>query len=360
MARVSENSSYHAINYSVGKTKRKLEDLQLQGSNLKRIQKPSDDPVGNIDLLTVRSKQLDNKQYLRNASFAKTQLVFTETAVEELTDILVKAKELAIGQASSFYNKDIRESVAKEIEQLAKQSLSISNRRLGNRYIFSGHKTLTRPFNEKGEYAGDKNQTSIEVSKDFFVKINFSGDRVFFEKEDTAIESPTPIKLTTQNQLDRRPASLEETNKEQPQKIDQRDLPLLNPPNEKDTMLSQRNDIPNKGPSRKSVFGTLKRLENALVSNSHESIQAMLPDLDLHIDRLIQLRTEIGSISNSIENAEENIEKVKVMNEEYKSKIQDSDVAELFTDLTRQQNTLNATYKSSAQLMNNNLLKFIG
>ena len=77
------------------------------------------------------------------------------------------------------------------------------------------------------------------------------------------------------------------------------------------------------------------------------------------MDKLVQIRTTIGSTINSIDNAFENIEKTKLLNAEYKSKIEDADVAELFTDLTRQQSTLEATYKASAQLMNKSLMDFM-
>jgi len=142
MSRVSEASSFHAINHSVGKSKTKLEDLQLKGSNLKRVQKPSDDPIGNVELLGIRSQEVDAKQYLRNVSYAKAQLSFTENAIEELTDILVKAKEIAIGQSSNLFGEDVRKSVAKEVEQLRKQAMSIGNRRQGNKYVFGGFKNL--------------------------------------------------------------------------------------------------------------------------------------------------------------------------------------------------------------------------
>src|SRR5690606_16411628 len=125
MSRVSENSSVHAINYAVGKTKGKVEDLQLKGSTLKRLSKPSDDPVGNVELLAIRSQNIDAEQYLRNLNFAQTQLSFTENVLGELSDILVKAKELAIGQASSIYSPEIRLGVAKEIHQLRQQAISI-------------------------------------------------------------------------------------------------------------------------------------------------------------------------------------------------------------------------------------------
>src|SRR5665647_877500 len=115
MSRVSENSSVNSINYAVGKTKGKVEDLQLKGSTLKRVSKPSDDPVGNVDLLAIRSQNVDADQYVRNLNFAQTQLAFAENVMEELTDILVKAKELSIGQASSIYSPEIRKGVSKEI-----------------------------------------------------------------------------------------------------------------------------------------------------------------------------------------------------------------------------------------------------
>lgn len=338
MTRVSENSSFHAINFAVGKSKSRLENLQLQGSNLKRIQKPSDDPVGNTELLSIRSKNVDSEQYLRNSNYAKTQLTFTENAIEEMTDLVVKAKELAIGQASSLYSPEVRQSVAREVHQLRNQALGIANRRFGNRYIFSGHKTLTRPFDNNGKYFGDSQTTSIEVNKDFFVPINFSGKYVFYEKENSSMPEQMDFNIEESTIINsgRELASEEE----------------ISP-------FSQNTEQLTKGPSRASIFNDLETLENALITNNTTIIQSILPKLDLHTDRLVEIRTQIGSTSNSIDNAEESIEKTKLANAEYKSKIEDADVAKLFTDLTRQQNVMNATYKTSAQLMNKSLLDFI-
>lgn len=354
MTRVSENSSYHAINYSVGKSKTRLEDLQIKGANLKRIQKPSDDPIGNTELLAVRSKNIDAEQYLRNSNFAKTQIHFTENAIEELTDIVVKAKELAIGQASNFYSPEVRRSIAQEVHQLRNQALSISNRRLGNRYIFAGHKTLTRPFDENGKYHGDDQTTTIEINKDFFIPINFSGKHIFYEKENTALKEIAPLADTPfANGLkpeDVNSAPSSQPNNEEIDNVIRRDLASESGPSIGPSL---------KGASRSSIFRDLEKLETALLSNNPEIIQGTLTNFDKHFNRLVEIRSKIGSVSNSIENAEEDIEKTKLVNNEYKSKLEDADVAKLFTDLSRQQNVMNATYKTSAQLMNRSLLDFI-
>ena len=357
MSRVSENSSFHAIGYSVGKTKSRLEDLQLKGSNLKRIQKPSDDPVGNIELLSARSKDVDANQYLRNASYANTQLSFTENAIEELTNIVVKAKELAIGQASNLFGADVRKNIAKEIQQLKKQTVSVANRRLNNRYIFGGFKTLTKPFDENGKYLGDFNTTTLEVSKDFFVPINFNGREVFYSSTDSSLKD-----IDSFHQIESVREELERPPKEEP----------LNPfvaqeeiENERELSKGRKvastsaSEIEKSMEGQSSLFSDLASLENALLTNNHQIVQSLLPSLDNHLTRLISTRAKIGSVMNSITNSEESIEKNKLLNEQYRSKIEDADVAELFSDLARQKSVLDATYKSSAQLMNQSLINFI-
>jgi flagellar hook-associated protein 3 FlgL len=327
MTRVSENSSIHAINTAVGKTKGRVEDLQLKGSTLKRIGKPSDDPVGNVDLLTIRSQNIDAQQYLRNVSFAQTQLSATETVLEELTDILSKAKELAIGQASDIYGPEVRQGVAKEVHQLRMQALSLANKRIGNRYLFAGQKLLTKPFNEEGKYSGDHNKMHIEINKDVFIPINLTGHELFFDKESkpsSKLEQPAKDALEMQA---RDPAAIET----------------------KATADAVHS----------SIFDELASLENALLTNNPDIIQNLLEQIDRSIDRVVTKRTEVGALSNNISNAENNIEKMKLHNEEYKTKVEDADVAELFSNLQKEQNILKASYKASATLMNQSLMDFL-
>lgn len=330
MTRVSENSSVAAINYAVGKTKGKVEDLQLKGSTLKRVAKPSDDPVGNVELLSIRSQNIDADQYMRNLNFAQTQLSYTENVLEEMTDLLVKAKELAIGQASSIYSPEIRQGVAKEIHQIRQQMLSLANKRMGNRYLFSGQKILTRPFDQDGKYFGDKNKIHIEINKDVFVPININGHELFFsevkkqpEKKDLDL-NPPQIEINPEIEVMRQPASIEQENAEV-----------------------------------SSIFDELRALENAMITDNPQIIQGLLEKLDHSMDRVVAFRTKIGALTNTITNAENNIEKTKLLNEAHKSKIEDADVTELFADLQKEQAILKATYNASSKLMNTSLMDFL-
>jgi flagellar hook-associated protein 3 FlgL len=336
MTRVSENSSIHAIKHSVGKSKSKVEDLQIRGSTMKRIAKPSDDPIGNVDLLQIRSQNIDAQQYLRNVSFAQTSLSFTENVLEEMTDILTKAKELAIGQASDIYNPEVRQSVAKEIHQLRMQALSLANKRNGNRYIFAGQKLLTKPFDSEGKYMGDKNKIHIEINKDVFIPVNVTGAELFFDKE-----ARPSSKLTLPDD----PAKLPNPQLEDPVAL-----------NRTPASVAPAAEVTN---VRSSIFDELSSLENALITNNPDVVQNLLEQLDRSIDRVIAYRTQVGALSNNINNAENNIEKQKLLNEEFKTKVEDADVTELFSNLQKEQNILKATYQASGTLMNQQLMDFL-
>jgi flagellin-like hook-associated protein FlgL len=47
------------------------------------------------------------------------------------------------------------------------------------------------------------------------------------------------------------------------------------------------------------------------------------------------------------------------VNAAHKTRIEDADVAELFTDLQKEQTVLKAAYKASSNLMNTNLMDFL-
>ena len=203
---------------------------------------------------------------------------------------------------------------------------------------------------------GTSTRQPLKLQK-FFVPINFNGKRDFLFNGDTSEKDVEDIHEIEQlhEQL------IEIDNNPQPKEAPSKSLyGEHSPRNERKvasiTKGTPDNDIRADIPS---IFSDLKSLENALLTNNFKLVQSLLPCLDDHINRLITTRTKIGSIANSITTSEDSIEKAKLMDEQYRTKLEDADVAKLFSDLARQKNVLDATYKSSAQLMNQSLLNFV-
>ncbi len=338
MTRVSENSSSASLKYALNKTKAKVEDLQLKGSTLKQITKPSDNPVSNVEAMALTSSTNDNLQYLKNADFALLNLSVSEKSIEELTDIVVKAKEIAIAQSSDFFNADVRKNVANEVQQLYNQALAIANKKVGIKHIFSGTNTLTVPFDGTGGYKGDTNHISLEVSRNFFVPINLTGEEVFYSTGDTnkaenPLEKFEQFKHTPEVQLSRELASEESAPAEDAESA--------------------------KFKSRDNIFSQLQALTSALENNDPQMVQGLLEKFDNTVSRLVTLRTRIGSITNSVESSKVNLGSENIDHASRRSALVDADVTELFSDINKQQAVLKTTYQASQGLMNQTLMDFL-
>ncbi len=339
MTRVSENSSSASLKYALNKTKAKVEDLQLKGSTLKQITRPSDNPISNVEAMALTSSTNDNVQYLKNADFALLNLSVSEKSIEELTDILVKAKEIAIAQSSDFFNADIRKNVANEVQQLYNQALGIANKKVGLKHIFSGTSTLTTPFDGSGEYKGDVNHISLEVSRNFFVPINLTGDEVFYNSGDTN-KAENPLERFEQFQ----------------------NAPTVKFNRELASETTETNEIDpeiEKFKSRDNIFSQLQALTSALENNDPQMVQGLLEKFDNSISRLVTLRTRIGSITNSVESSKVNLGSENIDHASRRSTLIDADITELFSDISKQQAVLKTTYQASQGVMNQTLMDFL-
>ena len=339
MTRVSENSSSASLKYALNKTKAKVEDLQLKGSTLKQITKPSDNPVSNVEAMALTSSTNDNIQYLKNADFALLNLSVSEKSVEELTDIIVKAKEIAIAQSSDFFNADVRKNVANEVQQLYNQALAIANKKVGIKHIFSGTNTLTVPFDGTGGYKGDSNHISLEVSRNFFVPINLTGEEVFYSSADTN-KAENPLENFEQF-------------KDAPTVKLNRELASEN----SETVEVDPEEA--KFKSRDNIFSQLQALTSALENNDPQMVQGLLEKFDNTVSRLVTLRTRIGSITNSVESSKVNLGSENIDHASRRSALVDADVTELFSDINKQQAVLKTTYQASQGLMNQTLMDFL-
>lgn len=156
-----------------------LQQQLVSMASQKRINSPSDDPAGMSRVLGYRTDLSSIEQYERNINQGASWLTHTESVLTEAYDLLVTAQEVAISQANATANQDTRLAMAKEIENIYEHMLSLSNTRLGGRYIFSGYRTSQPAFNPDGTYNGDTNVISVATGQNTTVKVSLTGQDVF-------------------------------------------------------------------------------------------------------------------------------------------------------------------------------------
>ncbi len=355
--RVTNNMNYNQVKTSIEKNRSEMSDLQTQAATMKRITKPSDDPVGTSRTLAIRTDKKDSEQFIKNAEQAKTFLNTTESALASASELLVRAKELAIGQSSSASsNAYSRLSTATEVDQMFKDTIGIANSRFGERYVFGGYKTMNSPFDADGNFRGDSGAIRIEVSKGVFVAMNMSGDSVFHGKDYALAKIPEDHRgANTPNYPDV---------KEVVREPGQTEVEIRGPASVKDQLV-----IPDKREQAaadkqviepgENVFSVMRALSNGLKANDTVAIEETLERIDNALEQVVTLRSQIGSRIASLANTADILSKQKIDNSALLSSIEDADAFELFTDITKNESTLKATLQSSGKLIQPSLLDFI-
>lgn len=161
------------------KNSERLEELLISVSSGKRINNPSDDPIGISKVLDCRTDLSSIEQYERNIAQGTTWLNQTELVLTEVYNLMLEAQGVAISQANATANLETRAASAEVIGNIYDQIIQLANTKLGNRYIFSGYRTSTAAFSSDGIYTGDTGEINVSTGENAKVTINLTGDDVF-------------------------------------------------------------------------------------------------------------------------------------------------------------------------------------
>jgi flagellar hook-associated protein 3 FlgL len=110
-----------------------------------RIRKMSDDPSDASSLLQTSGSLRALAQYRRNVDALGSRLDAEEGSLDQMTQILTRAKELAVGQAGDTANTATRAAAAMEVQQLLEQTVSIANGKFDEEYLFGGQNSAALP-----------------------------------------------------------------------------------------------------------------------------------------------------------------------------------------------------------------------
>lgn len=183
MLRVSTHSLYRVGEQSVVARQRELLETQVQLSHGKRIASPADDPLGAADATAVRSSLAQFSQFKQNQDHARYVLNLQESSLRGVIDSVHDIQEKLVAAGNGSYTNNERIIVAQELEGILGRMVGLANSGDGvGGYLFAGARESTVPFTQSGtavNFNGDSILQTLEVSKDRFQQIKFSGDAIF-------------------------------------------------------------------------------------------------------------------------------------------------------------------------------------
>jgi flagellar hook-associated protein 3 FlgL len=263
----------------------------------RRINKPSDDPVGISFSMRYRSELAANDQYQRNVDGAISWLNYTDTMLDQSGKVLQRVRELAVQGASGTNSEESLKAMKIEVDQLNEQLLSIANSRFNGKYVFNGQKTDEKPFEDVTSAAVSSTDTGaidFEIGVGVKLAINKTGNEIF-----------------------------------------------------------------GAGGSKENAFQILNDLSESLNSKDYKGIGVAIEDLDIRMDKLLAARSDIGAKTNRIELAEDRLKDINTNLQGLQSKTEDADMSLVITNLKMDENVYQASLSAGSKLIRPSLIDFL-
>jgi flagellar hook-associated protein 3 FlgL len=162
----------------------------------KRINKPSDDPLGMQDTLTLRSSIAQIQQFGRNIDNNRLFLNTADTALDSVSLGLTRARELAEGNIGSTSSAQTRAMAALEIQSILDQAIQEANTQVKGHFIFGGTDILNAPYQANATglgavYSGNSDTLEVEVGSTLTIPITRPGSEVFGADMNAALNNNT-------------------------------------------------------------------------------------------------------------------------------------------------------------------------
>jgi flagellar hook-associated protein 3 FlgL len=300
--RIASKTVYDRINNSLQSTYSDMFNAQEVVSTSKRINKLSDDPVGLVTVLDLRSSLSNIEQLGENVSLGKSWLTASESALTQVNDILTDVKALTVQMASSNTGANERANAAALVEQYLDEMISLSNSQSGGRYLFAGTNTDTAPFelttdalgNEIVNYNGNTTEFSIKIGSESNIAVGKVGSEIFGQNWDDS-----------------------------------------------------------------NIYKSLIDLKTSLENNNVSGIREVMGNLDGQMSRINSEISDIGGKTIRMEVKENIIADLKLSYTDRKSQLEDADVSEAIIDLNAKQLAYNAALTSASKVMQLSLVDFM-
>lgn len=181
--RVTESQIARMVYLGTQNNLGRMANLQVQVASGHRVNAYADDPRGVGLIRHYESLLAQNDQYRSNISRAQTMVENTDTALQDLLEVIRDASTVARREVSgASSNWQTRNVGAAEIEGMINQAVSLLNQSVEGSSLFGGFRTEVDPFIKSAtgevQYQGDVNRMMVRIGPSTEIAINVPGSEL--------------------------------------------------------------------------------------------------------------------------------------------------------------------------------------
>jgi flagellar hook-associated protein 3 FlgL len=179
MIRIPRGSLYGLTTRLQATNSARLAAAEERAATGRRINRPSDAPEDLHEVHQMDSAVADQAVYKGNAESTTSLLDGMDNALGRASDIIIRARELAVAMASETASQDGRTIAAIEVRGLKATMVDAANSSFNGRYLFAGEAWNTAPFDSLGTYSGSTVEPDTRVGDSRWVRSGMDGSAVF-------------------------------------------------------------------------------------------------------------------------------------------------------------------------------------
>ncbi len=176
--RITDSAMSRTLVRSMQKNLSQMLRFQQMNSTMRRINNYADDPRGVGAVQRYDSLISINSQYRKNLERSRTFVESTDTALQNLTDVLRDARDIAMREASATGTDISNDHSADEVRNLIGRLMNTLNANVEGNFLFGGFRTDLTPFIESGGnivYQGDAGQIDTQIGPHTTTIVNIPG-----------------------------------------------------------------------------------------------------------------------------------------------------------------------------------------
>lgn len=185
LGRVSDLSIFQKSLRSLREGRSELNEIRDRVATGKRVSRPSDDPTATARIMRSSRRLRAVEQRRETVETARSRLRTEESALGDLTNILDRARQVAVSQGGDSATAQTRSVAKKEVDQLLAQAVQVGNTRFAGSFLFGGEFSDRAPFDENGEVPTGQPQPvgerEVEIGAGQRAKVNHDGKTVFLD-----------------------------------------------------------------------------------------------------------------------------------------------------------------------------------
>ena len=184
--RITDNYASARAVSQLGMLRESMSKLQDEVTTGKRWTSPSEDPVASNGVLRNDSAQRAITQYRTGISTAKRRVELEDGVLQQLGDLVTRAREIAIQQGDSTASSTARQQAVGEVNGLIAQAVALANTRDADEFLFGGAQSTTPPYtvvtstsNSTFTTTGASGTRGIEIGSNDRIVAHHDGATVF-------------------------------------------------------------------------------------------------------------------------------------------------------------------------------------